>query len=171
MLEGRVCYWMMSNPFRFIEGQTHLAPLRMPKWIWPSMNQKGMFFVQTSTLPPSMHRKLAKHGRVVRKTTNSSPEVMLSWRTTLISHGLYSFYNSRTNCLHIPSLIFYNQLLHGYNQPKLTLWLPLISEDRLRCTRWEPISINSYTRKLHKDHTFPYILLLWYLLTWSQVIK
>jgi hypothetical protein len=78
MLEGRVWYWMMSNPFLFIEGQTHLAPLGMPKWIRPSMDQYSMFFVQTSTLPPSMHRKLTKHGRVVWKTTNSWPKVMLS---------------------------------------------------------------------------------------------
>ena len=35
----------------------------MAIWVWPSMNQYGMFFVQTSTLPPSMRRKLTKHER------------------------------------------------------------------------------------------------------------
>jgi hypothetical protein len=38
--------------------------LGMPKWIRPSMNRNiRMFFVQTSTLPPSMHRKRADNGR------------------------------------------------------------------------------------------------------------
>jgi hypothetical protein len=40
-----------------------LAPLGMPKWVWRSVNQFKMFFVQTSTLPPSMHKRLTKHGR------------------------------------------------------------------------------------------------------------
>ena len=40
-----------------------LAPLGMPKWVWPSMNPQRMFLVQTSTLPPSMDRKLTKRER------------------------------------------------------------------------------------------------------------
>ena len=41
-----------------------LAPLGMPKWVWPSMNQYKVFFVQTSTLLPlSIHQKFTKHGR------------------------------------------------------------------------------------------------------------
>ena len=40
-----------------------LAPLGMPKWVWPSMNRYRMFYLQTSTLPPRMHHKLTKHGR------------------------------------------------------------------------------------------------------------
>jgi hypothetical protein len=35
----------------------------MPKWVWPSMNRCRMFFIQTSTLSPSMYRKLTQHGR------------------------------------------------------------------------------------------------------------
>ena len=34
----------------------------MPKWVWPSMNQYRMSSVQTSTLCPSMHRKLTEDG-------------------------------------------------------------------------------------------------------------
>jgi hypothetical protein len=44
-----------------------LAPLGMPKRIWPSMNQYRIFFVQTSTLPPCMHQKLTKHGRFCKQ--------------------------------------------------------------------------------------------------------
>ena len=39
-----------------------LAPLCMPKRVRPSMNRYRMF-VQTFTLPSSMHQKLTKHGR------------------------------------------------------------------------------------------------------------
>jgi hypothetical protein len=35
----------------------------VPKRVWPSMKRYRMFFAQTSTLPPCMHQKLAKHGR------------------------------------------------------------------------------------------------------------
>jgi hypothetical protein len=44
-----------------------LAPLDMPKWVWPFMNRYRMFFVQTSTLPPRMHHKLTKHGRFCKQ--------------------------------------------------------------------------------------------------------
>ena len=52
-----------------------LAPLGMPKWVWPSMNRYRMFYVQTSTLPPSMHGKLTEHGRCCISPLFSS----LSW--------------------------------------------------------------------------------------------
>ena len=42
----------------------------MPKWVWPSMNWYRMFFGQTSTLPPSMHQKLSKHGRYRMKNND-----------------------------------------------------------------------------------------------------
>jgi hypothetical protein len=40
---------------------------RGSKMSWPFMNQYGMFFVQTSTLPPRMHQKLTKHGRFCKQ--------------------------------------------------------------------------------------------------------
>ena len=41
-----------------------LAPLGMPTWVWPPMNWYRMFvFIQTFTLPPSVHRKLTEHRR------------------------------------------------------------------------------------------------------------
>ena len=46
------------------------------------MNQYRMFFIQTSTLAPSMHHKHTKHGSVVCKTAYSWPKVPLNWRIT-----------------------------------------------------------------------------------------
>lgn len=43
MLRGGFWIWTKSNLLRFIEGQTHLAPLGMPKWLWRSMNQNSFF--------------------------------------------------------------------------------------------------------------------------------
>ena len=56
------------------------ASLGMPKWVWPSFNQYRMF-IQTSTLPPTMQRKLMKHGRCCTQSnelpTKSLTKVML----------------------------------------------------------------------------------------------
>jgi len=54
-----------------------LAPLGMPKWVWPSMNRYRMFFIQPSTILPSMHQKLGKW-KSACKLTNSCPKVALS---------------------------------------------------------------------------------------------
>jgi len=37
------------------------------KWVWPSMNQFRMFFMQTATPPPRMHQKLTKHGKFCKQ--------------------------------------------------------------------------------------------------------
>ena len=52
-----------ATNFGSLRVKLNLAPLGMPKWVWPSMNRDKMFFIQTSTIPPSMHRKLTEHGR------------------------------------------------------------------------------------------------------------
>ena len=39
-----------------------------------------MCFIQTSTLPPSMHQKFTEHGRCCVQKSNSLPKVMLSKR-------------------------------------------------------------------------------------------
>jgi len=58
--------------FEFEWGATYFGPLRaklspaplgMPTCVWYSINQYRIFFVQTSTLSPSMHQILTKHGR------------------------------------------------------------------------------------------------------------
>ena len=52
-----------ATNFGSLSAKLILAPFGMPKWVWPSRNQYRMVFVQTSTQPPSMHRKLPKHRR------------------------------------------------------------------------------------------------------------
>ena len=41
----------------------HWASLGKPKWVWPSIIRCRMFYAQTSTPHPSMHRILTEHGR------------------------------------------------------------------------------------------------------------
>ena len=59
MLGGSVWIWIKSNFFGSLGVKLILAPLGMPNWVGPSMNQNE-FFVQTSTLPPRMHLKLTE---------------------------------------------------------------------------------------------------------------
>jgi hypothetical protein len=40
-----------------------LAPLGILKRVWPSTKRVRTFFIQTCTLPPSMHRNFFEHGR------------------------------------------------------------------------------------------------------------
>ena len=74
MLRGSVWIWMKSNLFRLIEGQLHFRTFLAcqddfdPLW----RIQHRIFLFQTSTLPPSMHRKnLLNMEDIVCKTTNS----------------------------------------------------------------------------------------------------
>jgi hypothetical protein len=55
--------WMQNILYWFIGTKLSLAPLSMPKWVWPSLNWCTMFFVQTSTLTPSMNLELTEHGK------------------------------------------------------------------------------------------------------------
>ena len=48
--------------FASLRAKLILAPLGIPKWVRPSMNWYGMFFVQTPTPSPSMHWKCTQHG-------------------------------------------------------------------------------------------------------------
>ena len=63
MLRGGIWMWMKSNYFGSLKAKLILAPLGIQKWVRPSMDQYRMFFMQTSTRPPSMNRKPIKHGR------------------------------------------------------------------------------------------------------------
>jgi len=47
-----------------------LAPLGMRNCVWASMNWCRIFFVQTSTLSPSIHWKRTEHGRVLYAKPN-----------------------------------------------------------------------------------------------------
>ena len=58
MLGGSVWIWIWMKYFGPLRAKLILAPLGMPKWVRSSTNLHRMFFVQTSTLPPSMHHKL-----------------------------------------------------------------------------------------------------------------
>ena len=68
MLEVVSKFAYRATYFGTLRAKLILAPLGMPTWVWPSMNWYSMFFVQISTLPRNMHRKL----------TNSRSKVMLS---------------------------------------------------------------------------------------------
>ena len=82
--------------FSSLRTRLNLAPLGMPKRVWPSMNRSKIFFIQTSTLPPSMHHKLTDTWKVLyAKQPNPDQKVMLSYRTTLI---WYQFYQPDGRC-------------------------------------------------------------------------
>ena len=59
------------------ENQT---PLGMPKWVWPSMNQCGMFFGWTSTMPLK-HAPNIKFYRTwkVLNAKQTTPDQKLCW--------------------------------------------------------------------------------------------
>ena len=85
MLEGSVWIWRKSDLFCEVHwgAKLNLAPLSMPKWVWTSMNGSRMFFVHTSTVPPTtMHYKLIEDETKMLYAT--PPKVILSQRTTLI---------------------------------------------------------------------------------------
>ena len=61
----------------FIEGQTHFSTSwHAPNWVWPSLNQYRLVFVQTSTLP--------NMEGVACWKTNSRPKVMFGYRIALL---------------------------------------------------------------------------------------
>ena len=74
-----------------------LAHLGIPSWVWPSMNGYKMFFDQTSTQPPSMHRKRTKHERCCMQNnqlpTDSHVELEENCNACWLLRGLSSFLN------------------------------------------------------------------------------
>ena len=50
--------------------------LNLGPWVWPSMNWYRIFFVQTSTPLPSMHRNLTERVRCCMQRTNSQPKAI-----------------------------------------------------------------------------------------------
>ena len=91
ILRGSVWISMKSNLCRFnkeenkyllwaLRAKSILAPLGVPIWIWPTLNQCRMFFVQTSTwLPPRMHQKLIEHGRCCMQHKYIHFQIKLFW--------------------------------------------------------------------------------------------
>lgn len=73
----------------------HYGPLGMPKGVWPSLSQCGLFFVQTTIPTPSMHQNLPNTESVLCKTTISSPKLLQNYRITLITfvHFLYKMWH------------------------------------------------------------------------------
>ena len=53
--------------FVLLRAKPILASLGMPKWVWFSMKWHSMFFVRTSTLPPSMYPNLNEYGRYCKQ--------------------------------------------------------------------------------------------------------
>ena len=69
--EGVFEFEWKATSVGLLRAKLMLAPLDMLKRVSPSRNQYRMFFVQTSTLPPSMHQKLTKHGRSCMQNNQS----------------------------------------------------------------------------------------------------
>ena len=89
-LGGNVWIWMKSNLFRFIEGQTHFST----SWHFKmslTLNQWRMFFVQSSTLPPSMHCKLTEHGRCCMQNNHNPTKGLTEIKEYSIECGKYSW--------------------------------------------------------------------------------
>ena len=61
MLGGSVWIVWSATYHNLLRVKLILAPLGIPKWVWPSMNRFRKFFIWTSTLPSSIHRQLTKH--------------------------------------------------------------------------------------------------------------
>ena len=81
MLRDSVWITMKSNLFRLNEAKLFRATRGMPKWVSPSADSYGMFFIQTSTLPPSMNRMKNVFSNLeggACKTTTLRPKVELS---------------------------------------------------------------------------------------------
>ena len=94
MLNNWVWIWRNSDLFQVIEVQTHIYTSWHAK-ISLTLDEHGMFFIQTSTLlPPSMHRELTEQRHCMQNyqiPTFSHPKVLMNQRTTLISHcGVWS---------------------------------------------------------------------------------
>ena len=62
MFRGGVEVYIKNILFKFIEDQTHYG-MRGVKMSLHIKTQYRIFFIQTSTLTPSMHQKLTKHGK------------------------------------------------------------------------------------------------------------
>ena len=58
-----VVFEYRATYFSSLKAKPILSPNGMPHWVWHSTHQYRMFFAQTSTQPPSMLRKLSRHGR------------------------------------------------------------------------------------------------------------
>ena len=48
-----------------------LACQEVGRWVWPSMNQNRLLFIQTQTLPPHMHHKWKDINGILCKTKTS----------------------------------------------------------------------------------------------------
>ena len=73
--------------FRSFRAKLMLAPLGMAKWVWPLMDRYRMFFIQSSTLPLSVHQKFTEHERCCMQNylllTKTQVELKGNWNTSL----------------------------------------------------------------------------------------
>ena len=84
--------WTKNILYWFIDSQTHLVCQEVLQWVWPSMNQNRLLFVQIQPLSPSMQPKWKEIFDIVCKATNgksfanSRKKVPLSRKMVLIHH-------------------------------------------------------------------------------------
>ena len=84
--------WTKNILYWFIDSQTHLVCQEVLQWVWPSMNQNRLLFVQIQPLSPSMQPKWKEIFDIVYKATNgksfanSRKKVPLSRKMVLIHH-------------------------------------------------------------------------------------
>jgi hypothetical protein len=103
MLGGSVWNWMKSNLLQFIEGHKLIwAPLGMLRWVWPSMYQYRMFFIQIQTLPPSMHSRFSEHGRCCMQNNQLLTKSLLS---LIILIPIWGSLSGFLRCYHVWRLI------------------------------------------------------------------
>jgi hypothetical protein len=93
MRGGDVEVWTKKFYIGSWRAKLILAPLGMPKWVWPSMNRYRMFFVQTSTIPPCMHQKLTKHGRFCKQNNQLPTKSHVELKDNSIVHNLEKEFN------------------------------------------------------------------------------
>ena len=72
------CISWRATYFRWLRSKIILAPLGMPKWVWPSMNQYRVIFVKTFWMLKSHYSKHApkvtQHGRCCMRNNHLQTE-------------------------------------------------------------------------------------------------
>ena len=103
----------VATYFGLLRAKLILAPLCMPKWVWPSMNRCRMVFVQNFPLPPSMHGRCCMQNNQLLTKSHVELEDNSNYITLLFSFIV----------CHI--VILQSKLLHKINAYN-TWWLHYI---------------------------------------------
>lgn len=123
--------WMKSNLLRFCEGQTSFSISSAYQIVFdPQWTDIRMFYVETSTLPPSMHLKLIEHGWVLyakQPTSDNSLVSKMFWLSSMVGEYRLMSWQPHERCLrqnvwcHLSplNLISINHWSHLLSKPKL----------------------------------------------------